>query len=311
MRQRNHLLVTSLLLGIALFPGIGHTLDLTFEPRLQAGVIDYKFERKGGTTTTTTAATGDTITVKDSGQTSIDTMPFVGVGTTVFASRFFFDIYLQKAFSGTDTSTTRFDYPSYEEDQLAFPTETHIWDSDFDREEYSISIGYALGSNWALFGGLRTAKANFTETLTQDDEITHPGEHFRIKRRGKGNNSLKEKGFFFGGAYAFGINEHTSLTLTAALAVLDGEYNQSGAINFEEYINGEKTREAIEDLNINSDGNAVGLNLGVSWKGRIVENLGYSLGVNRYSYDFSASNDEVSDFSETALRFSAGLSYRF
>lgn len=310
MRQQNHLLLTSLLFGIASFPGMVHALDLTFEPRLQAGVIDYKFERKGGTGTNT--AGDKPITFNDSGQTSVDTMPFVGAGTTVFANRFFFDIYLQKAFSGSDTSTTRIDYPSYEEDQLAFPSETHIWNSDFDREEYSISIGYALGSNWALFGGYRTAKASFTETITQDDEITDSnGDNYQIKRRGKGSNSLKEKGFFFGGAYAFSISEHTSFSLTAALALLDGEYNQRGAINVENYLNGDKTLEAIEDLSFNSDGDAVGLNLGASWKGRIVENLSYSLGIDRYNYDFSNSGNEGSDFSETALRFSAGLSYRF
>jgi len=313
MRQQNKLLLTSLLAGIATFPGIGHALELTFEPRLQTGVIDYEFERKGGTRTDTS---GDKpITYKENGQTSVDTMPFVGVGTTVFANRFFFDIYLQKAFSGADTSSTRYDYPSWEEDQLAFPSNTLIFDSDFDREEYSISVGYALGSNWALFGGYRTAKASFTETMTQDDEINHPdGNNYKEKRRGKTNNSLKENGFFFGGAYAFSINEHTSFTLTAAVALLDGKYIERGTVNDEFYINGDKTTEEIDDIIANNDGDAVGLNLGASWKGRIVENLGYSLGVSSYSYDFNAaskSDEIVSDFSETALRFSAGLSYRF
>lgn len=81
MRQQNHLLFTSLLLGTALFPAIGHALDLTFEPRLQAGVIDYEVERKE-----TTHTTDDSIPYNDSGQTSADTIPFAGVGTTVFAN---------------------------------------------------------------------------------------------------------------------------------------------------------------------------------------------------------------------------------
>lgn len=96
----------------------------------------------------------------------------------------------------------------------------------------------------------------------------------------------------------------------AALALLDGEYKERGAQNFESYVNGEKDIEGILNLTNNNDGDAVGLNLGASWKGRIVENLGYSLGMNGYNYGFSASNSEKSDYSETALRFSADLSYQ-
>jgi hypothetical protein len=136
MRQGNHLLLTSFLLGIGSFPGISHALDLTFEPRLQAGVIDYKFERKGGMRTDDNA-----ITYKDSGNINADTMPFVGIGTTVFANRIFLDAYFQKAFSGADTVSQHLDYPSYEEDQLLFPTQTFISDTNFEREEYSVSIG--------------------------------------------------------------------------------------------------------------------------------------------------------------------------
>jgi len=306
MRQQNQFLFTSLLLSIASFPGSSHALDLTFEPRLQAGVIDYKFERKGGTVTT-----DDSITGKDSGDTTVDTLPFVGVGTTVFANRLFFDIYLQKAFSGADTLTRRLDWPSHEEDQLAFPTETFILDSDFEREEYSISVGYVLGSNWALFGGYRTAKLSFTDITTQDDEITDPnGNIFKKKGHGKTNSSFKQKGFFFGSAYAFNINEHAIFTLTAALAALNGKNSTRGAIDFVTDINGDITTETV-DQSGNSDGDTVGLNLGASWKGRIVENLSYSLDMNGYNYDFNSSNSEDSDFSETVLRFSAGLSYRF
>lgn len=306
MRQQYHLLLTSFLLAIASLPGIGHALNLTFEPRFQAGVIDYKYERKGGTRTT-----DDSITYIDNGDITIDTMPFVGVGTTVFANRLFLDAYFQKAFSGTDTLSQHNDYPSYGEDQSLLPTQTFILDSDFDREEYSISIGYAIGDKWALFGGYRTAKLSFTDIITQDDENTDPnGNNIKVTGRGKRNSSFTQKGFFFGSAYAFNISEHTFFSLTAALAVLNGEDSTRGAVDYVIDVNGDKTTETIDQVS-DSDGDSVGLNLGASFKGRIVENLGYSLDMNGYSYDFKNSNSEESDFTETVLRFSAGLSYRF
>ena len=38
-----------ILLGVAFFPVVGFALDLVIEPRVQAGLIDYKFEQKSAT----------------------------------------------------------------------------------------------------------------------------------------------------------------------------------------------------------------------------------------------------------------------
>lgn len=147
------LIVCSILFGIALLPAVSNALDLTLVPRFQAGVMDYAFEQKpasynngaGGVTT-------------NNGLKLVSVMPFVGGGVTLFANQFFVDFYLQKAFLASDTATNPF-----ETDKGS--TWDVIVDSGFDRDEYSVSVGYAIGSHWALFGGYRQAKTNFTDAL--------------------------------------------------------------------------------------------------------------------------------------------------
>lgn len=97
------------------------------------------------------------------------------------------------------------------------------------------------------------------------------------------------------------------VALNAALAVLEGKYNSGGSL---EARHPDFQETTTIPLGGDNDGSAVGLNLGAAWKGRIAESLGYTLGVNGYSYDFDAKNSGA-DVSESALRFSAGLSYQF
>ena len=92
--------------------------------------------------------------------------------------------------------------------------------------------------------------------------------------------------------------------------MLNGENRSHGTIDFVTDVNGDKTKATVEQAR-DYDGDSVGLNLGASLKGRVVENLSYSLDMNGYNYDFNTSNSGGSDFSESVLRFSAGLSYRF
>ena len=302
MRQHpiSRFTLTFLLLVFFVFPGVVKALDLTLEPRFQAGVIDYEFEVKPMSGIN---QFGDRFA--DSGFKLASVMPFVSGGATLFADRLFFDFYLQKVFSGSDGSTYNF------ADETDFSSTTLI-DSEFDREEYSVSVGYALGSQAALFVGYRTSKTHFTDTFTTDSS-DGPGFDSE-KELGKRNVDFKQDGYFFGGAYAFGISEHSVVTLNAALAVLDGKYDTRGSIVDEE--------DALEDdfpdsseIGFFSDGDTVGLNLGVTWKGQIDNNFSYTLGLSGYSYDFDAdikaSENPAPDLAESVLRYSAGLSYRF
>jgi len=295
-----------ILFGIALFPVAGSALDLVIEPRVQAGLMNYQFEQK-----TVTKANGD----KDHGFELLSNMQFVGVGATLFANSFFLDVYAQKAFSGSDTATR-------EEDRKVNDTVlrlNYVVDSDIERDEYSMSVGYALGSRWVVFGGYRNAKTRFTNTERLRYEIA---TNVFYVAQSTFSPSFKQNGFFLGGTYALPVGKRSVVTFNLALAALDGKYDSRRT----EKVKGVDSEgnvltdsdgeiEGFEDVGAFHNGDTLGLNLGASWKGRIGERIGYSFGANGYNYDFENKSSEEgqfqADLSENVLRFSAGLSYQF
>jgi len=287
----DHFFIHISFLGFALAPAVGSALDL--QTRLQVGVIDYEYDDEGHTQTDGSSYSGYKLG---------STLPFVGGGVTAFQDKFFFDIYLQKAFSGSDEATeTYIDIDS----QGSYEGSESI-NADFDREESSFSVGYALGDQSAVFAGYRKARTNFDQTF----------EKVRINytETGTRDTNFTQSGYFVGGAYAFSVSERGTVTLNAALALLDGKYGyhensvielNSGTSNDDEYAPVFK-------------GDTAGLNLGVAWKGRMFEQVDYTLGLDGYSYDFefdSIVNEgekvEAPKISESVMRLSGGLTYRF
>jgi len=300
----NHFVAYLILLGVVLFPTAGSALELTLEPRFQAGVMDYQFEQKSAT------LEGQ----KDHGFKLVSSMPFVGIGTTLFANRLFLDVYAQKASSGSDTATNKLES---EENTFDF-----IVDSDYGREEYSISVGYTLGSQWVLFGGYRAAETRFENSdlfrkVVAQDAI--------LSAHSKYSPRFKQDGFFFGSAYALPILKYGVVTFNVAFAILDGEYDSRNTLSIQavdsegtillDPDDGTPVFDETVSRGVNHSGDTVGVNFGASWRGRIGEKVGYSLGVNGYSYDFENSSSKegkfLADLSESVLRFSAGLSYRY
>jgi len=301
----NRLVAYLVLLGIAPLPSVGNALDLTIVPRFQAGVTDYEFEQKPYKYPN---ANGRLTTNK--GFKLVSIMPFAGGGATLFANRFFVDFYVQKSFSASDAATNPLEAKSFED--AGIPSLDNIIYSEFDREEFSFSVGYALGKQWAFFGGYREAKTDFADTLTIDENLTVEGTSVKLRGSGKRNTAFKQDGYFFGGAYAFNIGKRVMITLNAALAVLDGKYGSDGSVTLTSPD--APDLEVPVDLGNKHDGDTIGLNLGAALKGRMNEKFGYTLGVNGYSYNFDAKSSEENpapDISEKVLRFSAGLSYQF
>lgn len=313
MRQRNINLpvIPSVLLCLVLMPAIGNALDFTIEPRIQAGIMDYEFEQKSAVDTT-----DPDVTTTNHGFKIVSVMPFIGAGATLFANRFFLDFYVQKALSGSDRASNPLDLNFEEEDLFDFTINTII-DSELERDEFSVSIGYALGRQWALFGGYRKSTTSFSDDLVFDEKL--PSVSFT----GAGNREVdfKQDGFFLGGVYVLPIGNYSGLSFSAALANFDGKYDSRGNLTTEIIVEGEGAPDKDTfPTGILFDGDTIGLNLGVNWRGRIFESLNYTLGVDGYSYDFDAkkvqeftdgTNSVAADLSESVLRFSAGLSYQF
>jgi hypothetical protein len=236
-------------------------------------------------------------------------MPFVSGGLTTFLNSFFIDLYLQSAFSGSDNFNNKKNANLEEE-----------VDSYFERDEYSLSIGYGLGEHWAVFGGYRESTTNFS-TL----EISTRG---LFTGRSVADADFVQDGYFLGATYALPIGEQSMILFNTALAFLDGKFTSSEKYNSSNvYPDGHETLGVTRSAQAQFDGDTEGLNLGIAWKGRLNSSFGYSLEANGYTYDFEgasrerkgkeSSNEEVEfiqvdrTLSETVWRLSAGLSYEF
>lgn len=274
-----------------LVPSVATAVDLGIDPRLNTGAMYYKYE-ESGTVFNDPVFPGEQTT--ENGFELSTWMPFVGGGATLFVDRFFIDIYAQHAFS------------SEAQDPAALVTQTSSLDSNFaplstvstlnftsdiKRTEASIAAGLSVTENIAMFGGYRWSETDFEEKVTDDSFFS--GEVAERKR------DFRQTGFFFGGALGTAIEGegllNGYLSLNLALAFLDGRITRNNQPLF------------------TFRGSTTGLNVGVSWKGLIpaVKGLGYSIGVDGYSYDFEADSFDEPDVTETNIRTSVGLSYSF
>lgn len=264
---------------LLLLPFSSHSSEFAVQPRVNLGVTFYEFEQEAGFAI---VPNGDPATRFDifgpSGSRSLgDTMPFIGLGATLFRDKFFVDVYAQRAMNGDDTGT---------QDQFP-PLIRDRDDASFDREEYSISIGYAVVENLALYAGYRETSTEFdidTERtiigITPADDIVT----FEVTEL-----DYEQNGFFVGGNYGWPISNKGALALNLGVAFIDGKVKEDF---------GETT------------GETVGITLGMSWTGPLpVENLNYTVGIDGYRYDFEADEDAGLDFSETVIRVSAGVAY--
>ena len=295
---------------VALIPGTSSALDVTVVPRAQAGVMNYEFE-KVAVDATFTPEENVTVRYLQPSKKILSSMPLISGGVTAFIDAFFIDLYLQKASSGSDSWSESVDGDGARSKNVSY--------SDFDRKERSISLGYGIGSRWAVFGGYRKSTTSFSDLKVFTIDQNASGEPISPQTyRSVGDRKLEQDGYFVGGTYAFPVGNNSAITLNLAVAFLDGEHSSAFRLETD-------TPDNVQKRHFKGD--TVGLNLGVAWKGRLYGQLSYSLGVNGYNYEFDGTEtenyspedkpDEIiplehdQTLSESVLRFSAGLSYEF
>lgn len=281
------------------FHGLAHAASSGAAVRVQTGYIAYAFEQKAFTTLD--EATLASLSL--SKQQLEDTLPFLGIGATLFFGDFYFDLYGQSSFSGSDSSVLLGN--TIEPDgggSFNYVPFRRPIDSDWDRTEYSLTVGYAVTRQFKLFTGFRGSETSFdltgTSTNLQND-FTLP---FTV------DIDYSQNGFFVGGNYAWSINENKpeswlrgAISINAGLTFVDGEIDEKFAF------------EGFDPVNSKREGDTLGLVVGIAWNGYLgkmfANDFYYTAGVNSYRYDFEADNPSVdADFSERVLQFTLGLS---
>lgn len=272
--------------------------DITVQPRATAGFINYSVEFDPSLSTQ-----GVEFTFKDE-------IPFVGIGTTFFAGRFYLDLYAQQSAQGKDGFSTQV-YRSPEPPKI--PSHSFInFDTivKFDRSDYTISVGYSLTDNLSIYIGYRLGRSELEADgraaiyLVDDGSITGvTGLVLFDEQIGSIDIDYENRGPFLGSAFGWRFEDKGSLSLNIAAAYLKGENDQSGDLI--------SPISGPGNLNLETSGDSLGISLGIAWRGHITEQLGYSFSVEGHKFDFEADNAEQPDFSETLYTMKLGLSYAF
>jgi len=298
-------------MAVLLLPQMTNALDFNIQPRVDVGAVHFEFDQSpiviGESPLDATPSRVDGFKLSD-------TMPFVRGGLTFFVNRFFVDVDVQHAFDGRDTAqfTT-----SGIIDTGAFAVADNRITSDFHRFEFAVSTGYAVTEHLVLFAGYKRAESNFDNDL--QGELNFPVTP-ELNGSVSGNYEVD---FIYDGAFVGAANTwdiqgdfiEGGLTANVGVAFLDGKTR----LRFGDFLlnNGlgqdiSLPSTSVDRLFATSDlkGDTIGVSLGLKWFGFTpLKGFTYSLGVNGYRYDFDGKN--TADFTDTLVRFSAGVQYLF
>lgn len=295
------------LIGALLLPGAAQALewnqdwsDWEVRPHFTTGFLQYKYEQEAGV-----GAAGAGIEAL-SGVEAEDTLLFAGIGVSVFLGNFFVDLAFQKSDEGEDDYTqNNFGLSETDTGDAFFFAAQQNLERQMDREEFTLSIGYALTDRIAVFAGYKQNDTQFEDNgtiqlsvVTDFAEADSTGILVR-------DADLEQDGFFLGATYVWPYESqgwlNGSLSIDLGVAFLDGDISSKDNVLF----------DFSDERAVSGDtgsGEAVGLNLGVTWSGPLTERLNYSVGVDGYQYSYEADGDG-GDFEDTLFRFSVGVSY--
>jgi hypothetical protein len=152
-----------------LFPQLCSGLELSIRPRFNTGVQFLEYSQdvfKFGSNSF--AGEISEVTLKDF-------TPFVSGGLTLFIDRFFIDSSVQFSFEGEDTIHSTNDFSFSErgiESNINAGGENNV---NFDRLEYSFSLGYAITDQIVVYAGYKSARTeigvNLNNGLSQQPSV--------------------------------------------------------------------------------------------------------------------------------------------
>lgn len=303
------------LIGVLLLPGAVQALDWSqdwsdweIRPRAGTGFMQYKYDQAPQA-----LLIRDEAFIEGGGQEGLkaeDTLLFAELGVSAFFGNFFVDVSFQKSDEGDDSVSFDSAQAVVEDtNAITFIATDQSGDVEIDRQEFSLSAGYALTEFLGVFAGYKKNETNLDQSLSGELFLAQEGASVTVDVVTSVNSEFEQDGFFVGATYVWPFETdgwlNGALSFDLGVAFLDGDFSTKGARTATVAIIDET--ETI-DINSSASGSAVGLNLGIAWTGPIFDRLNYSVGVDGYQYDYDGDGDSA-DFEDTLVRFSVGISY--
>jgi hypothetical protein len=312
--RRNTLSLSAVLASLSaaclLVPFEANALDLTVHPRINTGMMYYQFEQDDQFDVV--VFDGRQLSAGLTDITYSDVMPFIGGGATVFLDRFYVDGYVQKAFSGNDVDIQDMKTFATGPNDIIGELRRTSTERDWDREEYSLSLGYSITGilddlgypatdRFVVFAGYRRSDTEFDQAGTALDLDTGQPA-FPNAPPFRNTLEYEQDGPFVGAAYGYRIGEVGVLAFNFGLGLIEGEISSPTGI----FLG--PTGELVT-----IKGDTIGTTLGVSWTAPlpVFDRLNYTVAIDGYRYDFDADTEFAADFSEMVIRGTAGVSYAF
>ncbi len=287
-----------------------HALEWRIQPRLSTGFMHYSLDYDPIVSTSGNDSSVDRFSLSDD-------MPSISGGVTLFLDRFFIDLTAQHAFNGSATSNvnaviTR-QVPQLGETRLR---PTVRFDSDIERIEYAFTAGFQITQSFNVYAGYRNTETSLDQRLTGTLASSNP--LFNGPLSGNGDFVFDYSGPFVGTTYTWDFSDWSlpgALTGNLGLAFLDASNRfTTSNIRFRGVLQPKTSgfSSTLGALRPDLQGDAVGLSIGLSWRGRTaISGLSYSAGVSGYRYEFENSQTGGANFDETLIRLDVGVAYAF
>lgn len=175
--------------------------------------------------------------------------------------------------------------------------------TSYSRQDYNITFGYNFDFA-TVFGGLRTGNTD-AKYATLTSSVVGTETIYKLENKAFGTQS---SGFYLGISKGFRFEGKGNLSASLAVASLDGTVSLSEPfVDTSVFLVGSPPPENI-------NGSAIGTSIGITWSGKVSDNVDYSLSLKSNQFKFT---DDVLfggldlSYQENFTTFSLGLTHFF
>jgi hypothetical protein len=296
--------------AVPLMGNAAENWDIGYQPHVELGVADYNLEFSS-VSQIVPGGSGFSAGKVAFGA----TMPTLSAGLTLFAERYFLDMSVQRMQtynqSMGDSHTIISSTPSMlTTGQISYETD------DFNRDEYTLSLGYGLTESVSVYLGYKKQYSNLNQLQGAGPVGIQfaNGNLIPANFATFGDYKFDYDGPFVGGTTTWKMGNDTlkgRLAFSAGVAFLHGSLHIQSEGTSLTTNDGSPLPATVKASDLfDTSGDAVGITLGASWLGQTgIANLSYSVAVNGYKYDFDADEQDRADSSEDVLQLKVGLAF--